>query len=172
MISLSSESIKLHTKLYIDTIANGTKASLMFDDFMSNTLDSLYGNVEFPSVVKLPRSMEEMKRKDFTPSEEVVLSPPFLDNHPIWRGNTLNGFVLRGCGYVNNDSRSPCHIALDDNVPHGLLAGATGHGKSVTLNSVIMMGALEYPPWEVQYVLVDACDTRLLSLNRNDGVTS
>lgn len=158
LIQLSDENIKLQTENFKKELAKGSKAALMFDDFMKTTLTSLYADVPFPEEVRLPKPLMEMLKGDFEPSEIIKMEPPEIDGVPIWRGSTLkdNGVVLRGAGYVNGDSRKPCYIALDDNVPHGLLAGATGHGKSVTLNSVIMMNCLEYAPWEVQFALVDA----------------
>lgn len=158
MISLSNDHIRNQTNIFLKELSKGNKAALMFDEFISNTLKLLYQNSPFPKEVLLPKTLEEMVDGDFKPSEIIHMDEVFLDDIPIWHGSTLkdNGFVLRGAGYVNGDSRKSCPIALDDNVPHGLLGGATGHGKSVTLNSIIIAGCLEYPPWELQFFLVDA----------------
>ena len=158
MIELTDDVLRQQTVRFLDALSKENKAALMFDDFIGNTLKSLYKDVKFPKRIFLPKSLDALVEGDFSPAEEITMQEPYIDDIPIWRGSTLkdNGFVLRGAGYINGDSRKPCNIALDDNVPHGLLGGATGHGKSVTLNSIIIGGCLEYPPWEVQFFLVDA----------------
>lgn len=158
MIELTDDVLRQQTVCFLEALSKGNKAALMFDDFISNTLKSLYQDVKFPKKILLPKALDDLVEGDFSPAEEITMEEPYINDIPIWRGSTLrdNGFVLRGAGYINGDSRKPCNIALDDNVPHGLLGGATGHGKSVTLNSIIIGGCLEYPPWEVQFFLVDA----------------
>lgn len=158
MIKLTDDGIRQQSKAYFEAAASGSGAALMFDDFIRNTLISLYDKTSFPEEVRLSKSLEEMIDGDFEPSEVIRMKPPSLNGIPLWRGSTIlhEGVILRGAGYVNGDSRKPCSIGLDDKVPHGLLAGATGHGKSVTLNSIINTTCMEYPPWMVQFVLVDA----------------
>ena len=39
--------------------------------------------------------------------------------------------------------------------PHGLIAGTTGSGKSVMLQTYILSLALNYSPEQVQFILID-----------------
>ena len=158
MLKLNDLDLKRHSDLFFREASKGGKAALMFDDFIKTTLTSLYSQAVFPEEIRLCRPLEEMIKGDFSPSEVIRMPSPEINGIPVWRGCTKKdeGVVLRGAGYANGDSRKPCNIALDDKVPHGLLAGATGHGKSVTLNSIINTACLEYPPWYVQFILVDA----------------
>lgn len=73
---------------------------------------------------------------------------------PIWFNSTLKGINIR-CGYANMDSATPGALRLDDTVVHAMLGGKTGSGKSVALNTVICSGFLEYPPWELEFYLLD-----------------
>lgn len=73
---------------------------------------------------------------------------------PIWFNSTLKGVNLR-MGFANMDSATPGCIGLGDEVVHAMLGGATGAGKSVTLNSIIASGMLEYSPWELEFYLMD-----------------
>lgn len=46
-------------------------------------------------------------------------------------------------------------FGIDGHGPHGLLAGTTGSGKSVLLQSLILSLAVNYSPRDVQFVLID-----------------
>ena len=81
--------------------------------------------------------------------------PLQADGFPIWFGDTSEGVNLRW-GYVNGDSRKIAKHALDDFTVHGFLAGATGQGKSVTVNALIYAMCAEYAPWELTLTLSDA----------------
>lgn len=52
---------------------------------------------------------------------------------------------------------APFHLDISDrhHGPHGLVAGTTGSGKSVMLQSYILSLAINYSPKQVQFVLVD-----------------
>lgn len=110
----------------------------------------------FPYEVKLPKSLSEMKEGDFSPTRILTITEPFEGpGCPMWFGSTIDGINFRW-GYINGDSRRIDTTALNDNSVHGFLAGATGQGKSVTVNAVIYGCCLEYPPWELTLTLSDA----------------
>ncbi|WP_414839268.1 FtsK/SpoIIIE domain-containing protein [Carnobacterium sp. TMP28] len=72
----------------------------------------------------------------------------------IWNNSTIDGVNLRPGFYANKmiDLKS---IRLDDQAVHGLVAGVTGSGKSVLLNTMIMNLLFEYPAWELELYLMD-----------------
>ena len=49
----------------------------------------------------------------------------------------------------------PVHVRLDDDIPHGLIAGDTGSGKSNLLRVLLYGLAHRYPPRELQLYLLD-----------------
>ncbi len=73
----------------------------------------------------------------------VVSSPKFQDlryNLPLAMGKTISGEV-----YVDDLSR----------MPHLLIAGATGSGKSVGINTIMMSMIYKLKPWEIKFVIID-----------------
>lgn len=74
---------------------------------------------------------------------------------PIWFNDSTDGVRLL-LGYQNGDSRFPCDLVMGDSNIHMIMAGATGQGKSVTLNNLIFNIACLYAPWDVRLVLCDA----------------
>lgn len=76
------------------------------------------------------------------------------DTNGLWFNTTNNGINLRP-GLKNEEWSSPTTITLGDDVVHSLVAGRTGSGKSVFLNSVIFSLLAEYSPWELDLYLAD-----------------
>ena len=110
----------------------------------------------FPYQVRIPKSIDEMINGDFEPAKILTVREPFKGPFSdIWFGDTTDGVSFRW-GYFNGDSRKISDQALDDTTVHGFLGGATGQGKSVTLNSVLYGCCMEYPPWELTLTLSDA----------------
>jgi len=93
---------------------------------------------------------------------EVVESPQFFQSNSkltIALGRTVNGDIL--CADL---------AAL----PHLLIAGTTGSGKSVCVNAIITSILLRMTPEEVQFVMIDPKKLELASYNelRNHHLTS
>lgn len=160
MLKVSSEDISSHTSKLEAEYAKNLNAPLMFDKFCEKSFNRLYKNIgdEYPKRILIPKSLDEVMDGDLTPARVLELDKPIMykDLLPIWTQSSLEEVHLTGVGYRNGDSRYPCDIGLGDRLIHAILGGITGHGKSVTLNSIISGIALEYAPWEVQMVLVDA----------------
>lgn len=139
-----------------ESVSNG---SFIFDSFLARLLPrySSLARRSYPYTVKLPRSMKELQMGDFTPSRELVISEPILNDkgNPMWYGDSTDGIKLR-VGYRDNDSTQICEQALDDKVIHAVAAGKTGMGKSNTVNVLLTALMEEYPPWELQIYLLDA----------------
>lgn len=72
----------------------------------------------------------------------------------LWFNTTNNGINLRP-GLKNEEWSGPTTITLGDDAVHSLVAGRTGSGKSVFLNSVIFSLLAEYSPWELDLYLAD-----------------
>jgi len=155
------------------------KPILFFDDFI-NLLSPLYANVdedelaeeakakteedkakvrERNRIVKIPKSTAELLRGDFEPLYVInvgdLKNHMYYDKFPMWRQKSAKEFSLHGLGLIDNNRSKPQQQTLHDTSPHMMLGGATGHGKSVTLNDIIMAGAIVHPPWKVQFYLND-----------------
>ncbi|RGH82319.1 hypothetical protein DW743_17545 [Blautia sp. AM28-27] len=76
------------------------------------------------------------------------------DTNGLWFNTTQNGINLRP-GLRNGEWSSPTTITLGDDAVHSLVAGRTGSGKSVFLNSIIFSLLAEYSPWELNLYLAD-----------------
>ena len=124
-------------------------------------------NSPYPYKVKVPKSIDEMLNGDFQPARVIEVKEPIKGPYSnMWFGSTLKGVSIRP-GYENGDSRKICRYALDDNTVHGFLGGATGQGKSVTLNSIIYGMCTEYAPWELTLTLSDAKIVEFKTIARN-----
>lgn len=78
----------------------------------------------------------------------------YEDVEGLWFNTTQNGINLRP-GLRDEEWSSPTTITLGDDAVHSLVAGRTGSGKSVFLNSIIFSLLAEYSPWELNLYLVD-----------------
>ena len=76
------------------------------------------------------------------------------DTQGLWFNTTQNGINLRP-GLKDEEWSSPTTITLGDDAVHSLVAGRTGSGKSVFLNSIIFSLLAEYSPWELDLYLAD-----------------
>ena len=72
----------------------------------------------------------------------------------LWFNTTDHGVNLRP-GLKDEEWSGPTAITLGDDAVHALVAGRTGSGKSVFLNSIIFSLLAEYSPWELDLYLVD-----------------
>jgi S-DNA-T family DNA segregation ATPase FtsK/SpoIIIE len=87
----------------------------------------------------------EVPNKEVTPVllKEVLESPEFIQN------NSKLGFGL------GKDISGECIIADISKMPHLLIAGATGSGKSVCINCLIMSLIYKSSPDEVKFLMID-----------------
>lgn len=83
------------------------------------------------------------KVKDMVSFKELIQSREFSDNHsdiPLTLGKDINGKVV---------------VSSIDKMPHLLIAGATGSGKSVCINTIIMSLIYKSSPEDVKLLLID-----------------
>jgi hypothetical protein len=93
-----------------------------------------------------------LNRKDPRIIEQVL--DVCENTNGIWFNTTINGINLRP-GLKDEEWSSPTAITLGDDAVHSLVAGRTGSGKSVFLNSIIFSLLTEYSPWELDLYLAD-----------------
>lgn len=72
-----------------------------------------------------------------------------------WKSNDPTISLRSVIGFKENDR--PVELDLHEKFhgPHGLIAGSTGSGKSEFIISYILSMAVNYHPYEVQFVLID-----------------
>lgn len=80
--------------------------------------------------------------------EDLDICRNWNENHAWKNINSTLGFKSGGVPFVLD-------ISDKNHGPHGLIAGTTGAGKSVLLQSFILSLALNYSPSEVQFILID-----------------
>lgn len=167
MIKVGTDDITKQHALYVESYRNGSSVPLLYESYTGKTLKTLADSVEYPMDIKLPKALSDMLyNKDSTPARILRIErqpvrrriskdgEPTDEFIPVWFGSTANGVNLR-FGYKNGDSRYLSTHALYDRSVHAFLGGATGQGKSVTLNNLIFNMCEEYPPWELELVLID-----------------
>ena len=165
MIVLSNSEIVRCTENVARAYGSGQGAPLPFEKFSANvnqeTLEALQAAHKdkplYPMTIKIPKAQRYLKDGDFTPAQIIMIEEPIkgYDGAPVWYANSGKGVILR-FGYVDGDKRYPSTTMFGDAIIHGLLAGATGQGKSVALNNLIYNIAREYAPWEVDLSFCDA----------------
>ena len=110
-------------------------------------------------IVKIPKPTSELLKGDFETLYTIKVGDlkkhMYYDKFPLWRNKSSKEFSLHGLGLIDNNKSKPQQQTLHDTSPHLMLGGDTGHGKSVTLNDIIIAGAIVHPPWKVQYYLND-----------------
>ena len=139
-----------------DTAENYNKIIRQHGDEISRIKEEYKG-------VEAKEKLDELLFKILKPVEEITIKEPIkIDGQEIWFGNTMDGIPLR-LGYKNSDSRYVDSLVIGGNMVHGKLGGATGAGKSVLLNQIIVAMLLELPPWELQLTL---CDFKFVEMVR------
>lgn len=158
MLKIPDDDLLQSTSAFLKAYDNASSSGFTEDMYLSKVIprEVKKANHTYPYQVKIPKSNVEMLRDDFEPSRIITITKPFEGPYgEMWFGNTSKGFQLFA-GYKNGDSRFGCDVALGDGTVHGILVGATGQGKSVTLNAYIYGGCYVYPPWELSLTLCDA----------------
>lgn len=153
-----------HPERFDDALIKSTERRL---ERVNADFESIQSSL-YPYNVYIPKSFIEMKQGDFEPAKVITVKEPIMcDWGPMWFGCTKDGVKLR-YGYERGDSRYVSKFALDDVTPHGIMAGTTGSGKSVALNTVIYGACFEYAPWELEFTLSDAKIVEFKSLAMNN----
>lgn len=157
---------------YIEQLAGLRPKPLFFYDYMNRVLTEQFENLKpkYPQVIRIPKPMPSLLQGDFEPAYEITLNEPIkLNGTPIWFESAANESFLR-FGYKNLDARKIGDDKLSMEFIHGFLGGSSGHGKSVTLNSMIGGLVHEYAPWEIDIKLSDAKITEFKKYGMNHRI--
>ena len=170
MIKVYDNDIIAQTSCVGDALKHSKIGLISGDGFQSKAFPMLEAKVnrQYPYTVKIPRSLDVMLSGDFTPAKEITVKEPIKGPFSnMWFGDSTSGIKLL-CGYINGDSRYIFDTELGDAVVHGIMVGATGQGKSVTLNAIIYNACTLYAPWEMHLTLSDAKIVEFKSIAQNN----
>lgn len=78
----------------------------------------------------------------------------YVPDDKIWTKSTRKGIDIR-LGLLDGDPDKPHTVRLGDDAVHALMAGATGAGKSATINFCLAGLLHDYPPEELEMVMID-----------------
>jgi S-DNA-T family DNA segregation ATPase FtsK/SpoIIIE len=115
---------------------------------------------------RLARALAPMRVTETAINTAIPTSVTFLETYGVRRAEDLDIWRLWSENHVYDGMRSvvglgaggkPFALDLCENAhgPHGLVAGTTGSGKSVMLQTYILSLAVNYSPDEVQFLLID-----------------
>lgn len=178
MLHLDDDLMRKQSDDFFATVRSGKAVSFTEESYLRKLLPQLHeqrlnmppnkGGISYPYDVKIPKGIEEMLEGDFEPARVVHIEKPIMcDWGPMWFGSTTDGIKLR-YGSINGDSRYPSEFEVGDKIAHGIMAGTTGSGKSVALNTVIYGACMEYPPWELNLILSDAKIVEFKTIAKNN----
>ena len=102
-----------------------------------------------------PDDVEKNKKvfKEFIEKQPTISLDKMPDDF-TWYNTTDRGINLRP-GKQEGSNRVPKPLLMEGEKSHAIVAGQTGSGKSVFLNSMILNLMAEYPPWELELYLAD-----------------
>ncbi|MFI3261175.1 MAG: type VII secretion protein EssC [bacterium] len=98
--------------------------------------------------LQLPSSLTFLNMHDVSKIEQLNIQGRWKNNDPV---NSLSAII----GVHKNGDKFKLNLHEKNHGPHGLIAGSTGSGKSEFIITYILSMALEYHPYEVQFVLID-----------------
>ena len=112
------------------------------------------------------RQMAPIRVHDMVESAAIPTLVSFLDIYNVrrvedldvwrmWSENHTDQGLRSVIGYTSGSRPFVLDISENYHGPHGLIAGTTGSGKSVMLQTYILSLALNYSPEAVQFILID-----------------
>lgn len=147
---------------------NQNEASYFMNEMSSNNISrfkpDFIGNVDIVSCVTALSNIPI--RLENTESGLLPDSLGFLEMNGVGKIEQLNCITRWQNSNVVNSLATPIGVDAEGNTlyldlhetkhgPHGLIAGMTGSGKSEFIITYILSLALNYSPYEVQFVLID-----------------
>lgn len=124
---------------------------------------------EYPNrnlLTSFSRNIAPLRVKDAAENAAIPTLVSFLDIYNVRRTEDLDVWRMWSENHTYEGLRSiigytsgshPFVLDISDKYhgPHGLIAGTTGSGKSVMLQTYILSLALNYSPEQVQFILID-----------------
>ena len=134
--------------------SNGQMTGVQFEATDSTRLHAFSQAI---SAVRVKDSMEDSAIPTLVTFLEVYHARR-VEDLDVWRFWNENHAYQGIRSYIGMKAGSvPFVLDISDknHGPHGLIAGTTGAGKSVLLQSYILSLAINYSPTEVQFILID-----------------
>lgn len=156
MLKITQEQMQQQVKEITDLSA--APSILFFDDFIKS-LSPLYNLGDLPDEIRIAKDEDALLAGDDEPALVINIKDNLdylqYKGVPMWHNTSNDKLSLHGLGLIEGNKSSPSQFSLYDTNPHGNIGGATGHGKSVLANSLIVSASLVHPPWLVQFYLSD-----------------
>lgn len=159
MITLNFNEVTTIIPEIIEKVNSLKPSPVFFYPYLTRVLKHQWETLKptYPQDIKIAKENKYLLKGDFEPEKIIHLEKPICreDGTPMWFEESSSQVYLR-LGYTNCDARYICNQKMDMEFIHGFLAGSSGHGKSVTMNSMLASLFYEYAPWELQVHLSDA----------------
>ncbi len=159
MLSTSFDQVVPVLDLFKEKFKDLRPKPIYFYPYLHRVLQSAWekDKPKFPMEIKIPKPNKYLLKQDFEPLQIIRLEEPICreDGSPMWFEETKDQAWLR-FGYNNLDARYISNQKFDMEFIHAFLGGSSGHGKSVTINSMLASLFYEYAPWELEVHMSDA----------------
>lgn len=134
------QSLPLHKFLIKDNI----------DDYENLKVSDI--GEKFPNDIKLDELLENIKKIANENMKKGISFEELLNNQPMFSGESLHSLEIP----IGVDQTfEVVNVKIGDEVPHYLIAGGTGSGKSNLLNTLITSACTKYSPEELKVYLMD-----------------
>lgn len=119
----------------------GKKFDITLDDTLPSNIEQLISLINNKKITNTVVS--------FSPKYETMLK-----ENNFWKGSTINNIEIP-IGYINPNQIQYLDLGKKTNDYFGLIGGLPGMGKTVLLHNIILWGAIDYSPLELNYYLID-----------------
>ena len=135
------------------------------------TMDGHMEGVRFEAtneekLVQFARGIAPVRIKEVVENSDIPSLVTFLETYHVrrvedldiryfWSENHAYNSVKARLGFKAGSAPFVLDISDKNHGPHGLIAGTTGAGKSVLLQTFILSLAINYSPTEIQFILID-----------------
>ena len=144
--------------------AGASPGAIYTSDGDARRMDFEYPNLEL--VKQFSHMLAPLRVKDSSESAAIPSMVSFLDLYNVrevehldvwrlWSRNHAYEGLRSTIGLGAGSQRFVLDISDKAHGPHGLVAGTTGSGKSVMLQTYILSLALNYHPDQIRFILVD-----------------
>lgn len=147
-------------------VIDSEKGKLINVNDSGNSIDFSFKNYDIDYLDQLSRRMGPIYvKKNYSentlPSKITLYDLYHVNNvrefniEARWQNNDVTKNILAPLGV--NSSGNLISLNLHEKVhgPHGLVAGTTGSGKSELLQTIIISLAINYPPEDISFILID-----------------
>lgn len=162
LLTPSMEMLPKECRVVLD--ANTASGAVYTSDGDARRMDFEYPNLEL--LRQFSHMLAPLRVKDSSESAAIPTMVSFLDIYGVrdvehldvwrfWSRNRAYDGLRSIIGLGAGSQRFILDISDKAHGPHGLVAGTTGSGKSVMLQTYILSLALNYHPDQIRFILVD-----------------